>query len=98
MSDTDAIIPTTSKPRRSRSRVKRMKPIVVGGKTYVTRDCLADEAGVDPRTAQRKCTGVLYLGGVAMVEHEQALRDLLGLNQPPQPKPRTRGPYRKSGK
>lgn len=88
------IAPTASAPRRRRGPALR-KTITVDGKLLVPRDVVAGEVGVNPKTAARKCRNISYVGGVAYVEHEQAVRDLVGLNPPPRP---GRGPYCKPGK
>jgi hypothetical protein len=90
MSDTSHAVIAARAPRRRRGPALR-KHIMVDGKLRVPRDSVADEVGVHPRTAARKCTGVTYLGNVAYVEREQALRDLVGLNKPQRP---TRSPRR----
>lgn len=75
ISHTATISPTSA--RRRRGRAQRLT-ITVDGKSYKPRNDVANTAGISPRTAARVFKNqTVYVAGIAYVDEQAALRDLV---------------------
>lgn len=67
--------------RRRVSREDRPDIVMADGRVLRPRFRVAEKAGVNERTLRRKHGEVVYIGGVAYVEENSAISDLVGKPQ-----------------